>query len=335
MTLLSRGEYSRHLRFSVVAIAMIFSLTCYAKSTGVVEDPALQSGPCYQALVDRNAAQPTTAPLRELGSACETEHGDVDKAWARVLRLWESDSVPVPDYDNYRPAYAPAAGAFPYWFAIVGMALVYAILGAPMRSAARLMGTGGGVSLEAIAALLASLIFRGLVGLALLWLLGVSYATVLGGILLVGLLLVRLNASGAPMTALASDNGQNPVGGASIFAAEVINDVAGSAIGLLGLALFAQRNILLLALGLVFAIAASTPILLLARRHLRANPLLLGILSALLAATVGALALADPPIAAVTGGAMLPSLLVPVALAIAILGAVWRNWNASRLQSGR
>jgi hypothetical protein len=333
MSVFSRSDLSRSMRFGVIAVAMICSLTCYAKSTGVGEDSALQSGPCYEALVDRNAAQPTTAPPRELGSACETEHGDVDKAWARVLRLWESDSVPVPDYDSYRPADAPAAGAFPYWFAIIGIALVYAILGTPMRSAARLMGTGGGASLEAVVALLASLVVRGLVGLALLWLFGVSYATVLGSILLVGLLLLRLNASSAPMTSSGTDSGQNPAGVFSIFAAEVINDVTGSAIGLLGLALFAQRNILLLTLAMVFAIAASTPILIFARRYLRAKPLIFAILSALLAATVGAFALADPAIATAVGGAMLPNLLVPAALATATLGAVWRNWSSSKLQS--
>ena len=48
---------------------------------------------------------------RELGSACEVEHGDVDKAWARVIRLWGSDSTDVPDYDSYRRADAPVTGA--------------------------------------------------------------------------------------------------------------------------------------------------------------------------------------------------------------------------------
>jgi hypothetical protein len=315
------------LQLGLIAVAMGCSVACYAKSTGVGEDSALQSGPCYQALVDRNAAQPTTAPPRELGSACETEHGDVDKAWARVLRLWESDSVPVPDYDSYRPADAPAAGPAPYGLALVEILLVYALFGTPMRSAARLMANGGGSKVEAALELLASLIFRGLIGLVLIWVFGVAYATILGSVLLIALILQRLNAPHVPIGSSVPAADQEPASSFSNFAAETINDVAGSAIGLLGFALLAQHNLILFGVALAFAVTASTPIVILARRRLRANPLIPVILSALLAAAAGAFALSDPPIATMIGGALLPNLLVPLALAAATLGLGWRNWR--------
>ena len=101
------------LRAAVLGAAMLLAAGADAKSTGVGNDPTIQSGPCYEALVDKNAATPTTAPNRELGAACEAEHGDVNMAWARVIRLWGSDSAVVPDYDSYRAADAPVDGVAP------------------------------------------------------------------------------------------------------------------------------------------------------------------------------------------------------------------------------
>ena len=137
---------------AVLAAALIAAPAAIAKTTGVADDPTLQSGPCYDALVDKNAATPTTAPNRELGSACAAEHGDVEKAWARVIRLWGSDSTDVPDYDSYRRADAPSDGARPLWLVALGILLSYAVLGTPMRSAARLLGAypgpAGGATIE-------------------------------------------------------------------------------------------------------------------------------------------------------------------------------------------
>ncbi len=331
MRTLPRGRLLQGLWFGVIAVAMGCSLACQAKSTGVGEDSAVQSGPCYEALVDRNAAQPTTAPNRELGSACESEHGDVEKAWARVIRLWGSDGVAVPDYDSYRRADAPLTSAFPKWFALAGMVLVYAVFGTPMRSAARLTGGGDGTASGAAVEMIASLIFRGVIGVALIWLLGFPYVTALGGGLLAALILWSLNAPQAGVARSQPDDGQEPPGGFSIFVAEVINDVAGGAVGLLGLALLTQHDLILLAVALALAIAASAPFSLLARRRLRSNPPILIVLSALLAALIGAFALNDPPIAAAINGATLPGLLVPLALAAAAAGLGWRNWSASRL----
>jgi len=330
MRTVPHGRRLQGLWFGVIAVAMGCSLACQAKSTGVDEDSAVQSGPCYEALVDRNAAQPTTAPNRELGSACETEHGDVEKAWARVIRLWGSDSVAVPDYDNYRRADAPHTGSFPKWFAFAGMVLVYAVFGTPMRSAARLTGRGDGTISGAAVEMIASLIFRGVIGLALLWLLGFPYATALGGVLLAALILWSVDAPRARVARSEPGDGQEPPGGFSIFVADTLNDVAGAAIGLLGLALLAQRDLVMIFVALVLAVAASAPFTLLVRRRLRANSPIFIVCSALLAALVGAFALNDPPIAAAIGGAVLPGLLVPLALAAAALGLGWRNWSAAR-----
>jgi hypothetical protein len=334
MRTLLHGRLLQGLRFGVIAVVMGCSLACQAKSTGVGEDSAVQSGPCYEALVDRNAAQPTTAPNRELGAACETEHGDVEKAWARVIRLWGSDGVAVPDYDNYRRADAPLTSSFPKWFALAGMVLVYAVFGTPMRSAARLTGGGDGTASGAAVEMVASLLFRGVIGLALIWLLGLPYITALGGILLAALILWSLNAPQVRVARSQPDDGQEPPSGFSIVVAEVINDVAGGAVGLLGLALLAQHDLVLLAVALALAIAASAPFMLLARRRLRSNPPILIALSALLAAFVGAFTLNDPPIAAAINGATLPGLLVPLALAAAAAALGWRSWSASWKNNG-
>ena len=328
----SRDRFIQGLRLGVIALAMSWSFACHAKSAGVGEDNALQSGPCYQALVDRNAAQPTTAPNRELGSACETEHGDVDKAWARVLRLWGSDSTALPDYDSYIPADAPVTGSSPKWLAIIGILLVYAVFGTPMRSAARLMGGGSGTMPGALLEMLVSLVLRGVVGLALIGLFGAPYVRILASILLIALMSRSLKVAGTRNAPSESDGERPPPGRFSIFAADAINDVAGSAIGLLGLALAAQHDLVLLGAALAFAIVASTPPFIRARRSLRARPLALTVVSALLAATIGVFALSDPLIAAAIGSMRIPGLLVPLVLAAAALGVGWLNWGASLLR---
>jgi hypothetical protein len=179
--------------------------------------------------------------------------------------------------------------------------------------------------------MIASLIFRGVIGLALLWLLGLPYITALGGALLAALILWRVNAPRAPAARLEPEDGQEPPGGFSILVADVVNDVAGSAIGLLGLALLAQHDLVMLLVALLLAVAASAPFTRVARRRSRLTPPILIALSALLAAFVGAFALNDPPVVAAIGGATLPSLLAPLALAAAAAGLGWRNWSAARL----
>ena len=190
------------LKVAVVGVALHFSAVALAKTTGVGDDPALQTGPCYEALVDKNAATPTTAPNRELGSACEAEHGDVEKAWARVIRLWGSDSTDIPDYDSYRRADAPVSGAAPKWLAVVGILLSYAVLGTPMRSAARLLGAYPGPAKGAIVDLVASLVLRGLIGAAFIALFGLPYLAALGAAALIAWAVIRLGRA-APAAARA------------------------------------------------------------------------------------------------------------------------------------
>ncbi len=96
---------------ALLASALLAASAASAKNTGVGDDAQLQSGPCYEALVDKNETNPTTAPKRELGAACQAEDGDIDKAWARVIRLWGSDSTDLPDYGSYVTPTRPSAAS--------------------------------------------------------------------------------------------------------------------------------------------------------------------------------------------------------------------------------
>ena len=238
------------LRVAVVGGALILSACAFAKTTGVGDDPALQTGPCYDALVDKNAANPTTARNRELGSACEAEHGDVDKAWARVIRLWGSDSTDIPGYDSYRHADVPADGAVPKWLAAPGILLTYAALGVPMRSAARLLGAYPGPARGAVIDVVASLVLRGLVLAAFIALFSLPILAALGAVALIALAVFRLGrAAPAPIESSANS--------LSAHLAEAINDPAGAAAGLAALALFVQHSLLAFALGLALALVVS------------------------------------------------------------------------------
>jgi hypothetical protein len=336
MTRFQGGSRAARLRLGLIAICLGYSLACSAKSTGVGEDSALQSGPCYQALVDRNVAQPTTAPNRELGAACESEHGDVERAWARVVRLWGSDSADLPDYDSYRRA-DDGAGSNPLWkgLAIVGMLLVYAACGTPLRSAARLTATGDG-GLRSAGKAIVNLTGRCLLGLVLLWLMSFSYLTLVGGLAFVAVVAQRQRRPAAARTPAAPEGATKEGNRFADLAADEINDILGAAPGLIGLALFAQHDARLLAIAVGLAIVASTPAAISARRRLRAHPLAMRVAAALLAAGIGAFAQLDPPIAALVGSASVLVLIGPVAFALAVVAAGWRNWSVARtpLKSG-
>jgi hypothetical protein len=330
MTQFRDGSRAIWLRLGLIAICLGYSLACSAKSTGVDEDSGLQSGPCYQTLVDRNVAQPTTAPNRELGAACDTEHGDVEKAWVRVVRLWGSDSADVPDYDSYRRA-DDGAGSNPVWkgLALVGMLLVYAACGTPMRSGARLMATDG--DLPSAGEAIVNLVGRGLLGVALLWLSSFSYLTLVGGLVFLAIVAQRLRRPAAARTPAAPEGVTKGGNRFADFAADEINDLLGAAPGLIGLALLAQHDARLLAIAVGLAIVASIPALISARRRLRAHPLAMTSTAALLAAGIGALAQLDPPIAALVGSTGVLVLIVPVAFALAVVASGWRrNWSVAR-----
>ena len=302
------------LKVAVVGVALHFSAIAIAKTTGVGDDPVLQTGPCYEALVDKNAATPTTAPNRELGAACEAERGDVEKAWARVIRLWGSDSTDIPDYDSYRRADAPVTGAALRWLAVVGILLSYAVLGTPMRSAARLLGAYPGPAKGAIVDLVASLILRGLIGVGFIALFDLPYLAALGAAALIAWAVIRLGRA-APAQLEPS------TGSLSARVAEAINDPAGAAAGLAALALFVQHSFLTFALGLALSLVVSAGPVIVARRALRATRVRAALAAAALAAALGEAVVIAPPVSGWVGGLTGASLIAPVIFAGVTLAA--------------
>jgi hypothetical protein len=302
------------LKVVVVGVALHFSAIAIAKTTGVGDNPALQTGPCYEALVDKNAATPTTAPNRELGAACEAERGDVEKAWARVIRLWGSDSTDIPDYDSYRRADAPVTGAALKWLAVVGILLSYAVLGMPMRSASRLLGAYPGPAKGAIVDLVASLILRGLIGVGFIALFGLPYLAALGAAALIAWAVIRLGRA-APAQLEPS------TGSLSARVAEAINDPAGAAAGLAALALFVQHSFLTFALGLALSLVVSAGPVIVARRALRATRVRAALAAAALAAALGEAMVIAPPVSGWVGGLTGASLIAPVIFAGVTLAA--------------
>ena len=92
------------------------------------------------------------------------------------------DSTDVPDYDSYRHADLPVDGAVPKWLVLVGMLLTYAVLGAPMRSAARLLGAYAGPAKGAVIDVVASLVLRGLLLAAFVALFSLPYLAAIGAV---------------------------------------------------------------------------------------------------------------------------------------------------------
>ena len=278
------------LRAAVVGGAILFSACALAKTTGVGDDPTLQTGPCYDALVDKNAATPTTAPNRELGSACEAEHGDVDKkAWARVIRLWGSDSTDVPDYDSYRRADVPS-GRRRAQMACGGWNIAdlcrVGCADALLRAAARhLSRPRQGRLIDVVA----SLVLRGLILAAFVALFSLPSLAALGAVALIALAVFRLGRA-APTPINSSANAL------SAHLAEAINDSAGAAVGLAALALFVQHSLLAFALGLALALVVSAGPVIVARRALRATRLRAAVAAAALAAALGEVTIVAPPV---------------------------------------
>jgi hypothetical protein len=308
------------LPFAVWVVVLLLSASAEAKTPGVGDDPTLQSGPCYDALVDKNAYNPTTAPNRELGAACEAEHGDIEKAWARVIRLWGSDSTDIPDYDSYQRVEAPLGGAAPLWLAAAGLLLAYAVLGTPMRSAARLMGAYPGPAKGATVDVLVSLMLRALILAALIALFSVPLIAALVGAALIVWIAFRLGV--APAKTQPSEDRQT--GGFSAHLAEAINDATGAAVGLATLALFVRHSVSLFGVALALALVASAGSVIAARRALRATRLAATAGAALLAAALGEALLLAPPFSDWVGGLTGARFLAPLLLAALTLAAGWR-----------
>lgn len=305
----------------VFAAFLLASPGAYAKTTGVGDDAAVQSGPCYQALVDKNAANPTTAPNRELGAACEAEHGDVEKAWARVMRLWGSDSTDVPDYDSYRHADAPVDGSLPRWLAVAGLLLTYLALGTPMRGAARLMGALPGSASGATIDTVVCLVSRGLIVGLSATLFTLPYVATLGGLALIGWIVMKTIGT-APERAVVADEAVSS--GLSAHLAEAINDVLGAGLGLVAIALFVQRDFLMLALALALALVASAGPAIRARSALRAFPMVASAAAASLVAALGEVVILTPAVSGWITGLTGAGVVVPLAMAILTLAMGWR-----------
>ena len=307
-------RFNRVLSAAIVAAALTAAAAASAKNTGVGDDPLLESGPCYEALVDKNESNPTTAPKRELGAACQAEDGDIDKAWARIVRLWGSDSTDLPDYGSYVRADAPVGGGAPIWLAAIGILLTYAVLGAPMRSAARLFGAYPEPAKGAATGAVASLILRGLLCAAFVALFGLPYVGALGAAALIAWTIVRLGRTpAAPLEPTA--------GSLATRLAETINDALGACLPLAALALFVQQSSLLLAIAIALALVASVGPVIAARRVLRATPLRAAIAAAALVAALGEMLVVAPPVSGWIGGLAGASLIAPVALAGLTLAA--------------
>ena len=294
------------------ALILGFSCNAHAKTTGVPVDHALQSGPCYETLTVRNLTEHVGAPDREIGAACQAENGDIDKAWARTLRLWGPSTDTLPDYGTYAAPAAPVASLLLKSFAIIVMLLVYAFFGTPLRAVASLMG-GTYVPLAAWEAI-ACLVFRGLIAVLLFCCLSFPYAPMAGAVLLTGLIWWTVKGS-APASPAGNGVPSPSPDTFSRLSANIINDVAGSTVGLLGLALLARHDFGWLAIALALAIGASAPLIIVARRGIRANHLAMTVLAASIAATASAFALADPPFAQLFDGSAFPGVVVSLIFA--------------------
>lgn len=207
--------------------------------------------------------------------------------------------------------------------ALFGMVLVYAAFGVPMRSIAGLMGRFGGRTIGAMSIETAlGLILRGVIGLLLVVILSLPYAMAVGCVVIVALLILQFRPSRVAPIPLAREGATAPPSVLSVVLADLTNDAAASAAGLLGLALLARRDLWLLSFGIALAIVASVPAVIAARRRLRRDHILLLAVAAVLGAIFGVVANADPLLAPAFAETMLPGLVTPLLFAAAVLAAV-------------
>jgi hypothetical protein len=212
--------------------------------------------------------------------------------------------------------------------ALLGVVLVYAVLGAPLRSAARLAGGAGGRSAAFLAFETAlAFVLRAAVALLALAMLGLPYATAVGCVAILALSILALRDSRPAGREIAT---APPPSGASVLLADMINDVAGSAPGILGIALLARRDPWWLGAGICLAAVASVPAIVAARVSLRRDPLMHLGATAVLGAIFGAAAFADPDLSDAFGGAFAPAAISAVLFALVVLAADWLLRGRSR-----
>jgi hypothetical protein len=181
----------------------------------------------------------------------------------------------------------------------VGAALIYVVLGAPIRSVAALLGRPGKAStaifsLEAALALL----LRVAVGFVVLAILSLPFAVAGGCLLMLVAAVVSLRET---RSALSEEEVDAPSSIVSLMLADAINDVYASAAGILGLALLARRDPWWLALGVALALPASVPAIIAARRRLRREPTIRLATTTVLAALFGGTAFVDPDLSSYSG----------------------------------
>jgi hypothetical protein len=208
--------------------------------------------------------------------------------------------------------------------ALFGMVLVYAAFGVPMRAMAGLMGRFGGRTIGALTIdAVLGVILRGAIGLLFVAILSLPYAMTVGCVVVVALLILQLRSSRVAPALPATETAAAPPSLVSVVLADLTNDAAASAAGLLGLALLARRDLWLLAFGVALVVAASLPAVIAARRRLRRRHVLLLAVAGVLGAIFGVAADADPYLPPTFAQSALASLVLALAFATAVVGSNW------------
>jgi hypothetical protein len=218
-----------------------------------------------------------------------------------------------------------SGGPWAFVLSLIGIVLTYAAFGVPMRALAGLMGRPVGRTMAAmsIEALL-GLALRSIIGLLALVISELlPFAPAVGCLAIVGALIVSMRPRHASPPRPEVENVAATPSLFSVIAADLVNDAAASALGVLGLALLARADARVLGLGLAAAIVASIPRVVAARRRLCSHEVACIAIAAVLSGIFGVVAAADPRLAEALGPTMLPVLSIPPLFAIAVIGAAW------------
>lgn len=316
---------TRMLRWTVFVLMLALTLVPLAPA-GAVDVSQLsdfEADPCVIALAERNTAQHIGAPDSALANACERAHGGVEAGWDIVLRTWRAPDA----RQAFTPAGVPTASSA--GLGLLGMLLVYASMGWPVRPVVTLLGPPGAapsilprrLAAEAAAVLLTRLIL----GTALLLVLAIPFAQVFAALLLAW----RLSAAiGWQPHRAAPAVVEEPPSALAETLAGTINDGAANIGGLLGLALFARGGWRLLAFGVLLAILFSLPMVMQAWRTIRAIAAARIALGTLAAAAAGIVAIHDPAVATFVAGAPALGFIAPLVFGLVV---AWRGGAVERL----